>query len=47
VLTNDSLETLGVWLFKVEDDDRGETGKQLGAGGEGVQGIGDGVRVGT
>jgi hypothetical protein len=47
VLTNDSLETLGVWLFKVEDDCRGEIGKRLGAGGEGVRGIGDGVRVGT
>jgi hypothetical protein len=33
--------------MSVEDDDRGDTGQVLGAGGDGVRGIGEGVQVGT
>jgi hypothetical protein len=37
----------GVWLINVEVDDKGDIGNRLGAGGDGVRGIGEGVRVGT
>jgi hypothetical protein len=42
VLINDSRE-----LTSVEDEDNGELYSLLGAGGDGVRGIGEGVRVGT
>jgi hypothetical protein len=34
-------------LINVEDDDNGELYSLLGAGGDGVRGIGEGVQVGT
>jgi hypothetical protein len=41
VLISDSLE-----LFTVEDADNGGLYNLLGAGGDGVRGIGEGVRIG-